>query len=72
MGNINSDRHIMFTREQGCYLKAFRLMGAEVSFGQSCRPQSNRLFERMKDEYKGTLRILKTLIKSSNQVLLKD
>ena len=72
MVKIYCDRDITFTGEQGWYLNAFRAIGVEVSFGQPYRPQSNRLRQRMNDEYQDTLRSLKTSIKTSNRVQLND
>ena len=65
---IHSDRDIRFSRKQRWYLNAFRAMGVEVSFGQPYRAQSNRLCERINDEYHETLGILWRSIWTSNQV----
>ena len=43
-----------------------------MSFGQPYRPQSNRIWERWKEGYQETLRILRTSIKTSNLVLWND
>ena len=69
---IHSDKDIRFKGDYGWYRNVFAAMGVELSFSQPYRPQSNRLCERMNDEYQEELRILGQSIKTSNRVQLND
>ena len=69
---IHSDKDIRFKGDYGQYRNVFAAMGMEVSFSQPYRPQSNRLCERMNDEYQEELRILRQSMRTSNSVQLKD
>ena len=66
--SIHSYQDIHFNGDYGWYRNVFAAMGVEVSSSQPYRPQSNRLCERMNDEYQEELRILRQSIKTSNRV----
>ena len=56
---IHSDKDIRFKEDYGWYRNVFAAMGVEVSLSQPYRPQSNALCERMNDEYREELHILR-------------
>ena len=62
---IHSDKDIRFKGDYGWYRNAFAALGVEVSFSQPYRPQSNRLCERMKNEYQEEFHILRQSMKTS-------
>ena len=62
---IHSDKAIRFKGDYGWYRNVFAAIGVEVSFSQPYRPQSNKLCERINDEYQKELRILRQSIKTS-------
>ena len=69
---IHSDKDIRFKGDYGWYRNVLAAMGVEVSFSQPYRPPSNRLCERMNDEYQEELSILRQNIKTSNWIQMND